>query len=167
MAEKNTVFSSKMKYAGIFSFSDFYQFCYDWLIEEIGLDVSEDKYEEKLAGDSKNIVVEWTGLKKITDYFQYEIKVAFKITGLQKVEMTQGNAKISTNKGTVEIKIKGTLIRDYEGKFEKDAFKKFLRGIYEKWVISTRIDEFEEKLAGDCDEFLSQAKAWLDLEGKR
>ena len=27
--------------------------------------------------------------------------------------------------------------------------------------------EFMGKIAGDCDEFLAQAKAYLDLEGKR
>ena len=42
-----------------------------------------------------------------------------------------------------------------------------MRGVYEKWVIPSRIEQFEEKLISDCDEFLSQAKAYLDLEGKR
>ena len=74
---------------------------------------------------------------------------------------------MKSNKGGVEIKIKGDLIRDYQGKFEINAFQKFLRSIYEKWVIPSRIEEYEGKLAGDCDEFLAQAKAYLDLEGKK
>ena len=80
--------------------------------------------------------------------------------------MSRNNTKIKTNKGNVEIKVKGTLIRDWQGKFEAKAFRKFLRSIYEKWVISSRIEQFEEKLIEDCNEFLSQAKAYLDLEGK-
>ena len=167
MAEKDTLFSSKIKYSGIFSFSDFYQFCYDWLTEETGLIVIENKYAEKLSGTSKNIDVEWTGTREVTDYFKYEIKVAFKITALEKVEIKQDDVKVSTNKGSVEIKIKGTLIKDYKGKFEIDAFRKFLRSIYEKWVITSRIVHFEEKLNEDCNEFLNQAKAYLDLEGKK
>ncbi len=67
----------------------------------------------------------------------------------------------------METKVTGVLIRDYDGKFETGAFKKFLRSIYEKWVIKARIEQFEMKLIGDCDEFLSQAKAYLDLAGKR
>jgi len=47
------------------------------------------------------------------------------------------------------------------------AFNKFLRSIYEKWVITSRIDEMEGKIAGACDEFMAQTKAYLDLEGKR
>ncbi len=167
MAEKDTIFSSSLKYKGIFSFKDFYKFCHEWLTEETGLDISEDKYVEKLTGDSKNIDVEWTGTKKVTDYFKFEIKVGFEITDLTKVEITQNNAKVKTNKGAVKVSVKGTLIRDYDGKFERDAIRKFLRGIYEKWIITSRIDQMEEELGGTCDDFLGQAKAYLDLEGKR
>jgi len=167
MAEKDKIFSSKIKYSGIFNFSEFYRFCYDWLTEEMGLTVIEDKYVEKLSGDSKNIDVEWTGTRKVTDYFKFEVKTIFRIIGLSKVEVTQNNTKVKTNKGSVEVKVAGTLIRDYQGKFEKGAFQKFLRAIYEKWIIPTRVGDYEDKLAGDCDEFLAQAKAYLDLEGKK
>jgi len=167
MAEKDTIFSSKTKYDGIFSFKDFYKFCYDWLTDETGLDVAEEKYAEKLSGNTKNIDIEWTGTRKVTDYFKFEIKVAFRIVALKEVEVQEGGTKIKTNKGSVEVKIKGTLIRDYEGKFETKAFQKFMRSIYEKWIITSRINEYEDKLAGDCDEFLNQAKAYLDLEGKK
>lgn len=167
MAEKNKVFSSKIKYNGIVNFADFYKFCFDWLKEETGLGLGEDKYSEKLSGDSKNIDVEWTGSKDMTDYFKSEIKVTFKVIALANTEITVDGKKIKTNKGGVEVGVKGTLIRDPKGKFETNAFQKFLRGIYEKNVISERIEEFEGKIIGDCDEFLSQAKAYLDLEGKR
>lgn len=167
MAEKDTVFSSNVKYGGIFSFKDFYQFCHDWLTEETGLDVAENKYEEKISGDLKNINVEWTGEKKVTDYFKFEVKVGFKITGLTKVEVVQDGRKVQTNKGAVKISVKGILVRDYEGKFETNAFQKFLRSIYEKWVITSRIEQMEEELIGSCDDFLGQAKAYLDLEGRK
>jgi len=167
MAEQDTIFSSKIKYGGIFLFHDFYRFCYDWLTEETGLLISENKYTEKLEGTSKNIDIEWTGTRKITDYFKFEAKVKFRIIGLTNVEISQDNLKIKTNKGSAEVSIKGILIRDYKGKFETTAFKKFLRSIYEKWVITSRIEQMEDKIIGDCDEFLNQAKAYLDLEGKK
>ena len=166
MPEKDTIFSSKIKYSGIFLFKDFYRFCYDWLTDETGLFISEDKYAEKLEGDSKNIDLQWTGIRKVTDYFKFEVKVTFRILRLTNVEISRNNTKIKTNKGSVEIKVKATLIRDWQGKFEAKAFRKFLRSVYEKWIIPSRIEQFEDKLIGDCDEFLSQAKAYLDLEGK-
>ncbi|MEK0336754.1 MAG: hypothetical protein QQN41_04885 [Nitrosopumilus sp.] len=167
MPEKDVIFSSKMKSTGIFSFKDFYRFCYDWLIDETALLISEDKYSEKLKGNSKDIDIQWTGKRKVTDYFRFEVQVNFRIIGMTNVEINQKGAKITTNQGQIEVKVKGTLVRDYEGKFETTAFKKFLRSIYEKWVIPSRIEQFEEKLITDCDEFLNQAKAYLDLEGKR
>ena len=167
MAEKDQIFSSKIKYDGVHFFKDFYKFCYDWLTEETELLVAETKYVEKLKGDTKDIDVEWVGVRKVTDYFKFEVKVKFQILRLKEVEATQKGMKIQTNQGSVEVKVTGNLIRDYEGKFETTAHKKFLRSIYEKWIIPSRIEQFEEKLISDCDEFLSQAKAYLDLEGKR
>jgi len=168
MSEQDTIFSSSMKYSGIFSFKDFYQFCYEWLTEETGLDeFSEDKYEEKLKGDSKDIIVQWTGAKEVTDYFKFQIEIKFQISKLKNVEITQGEKKIPTNEGQVKMIIKGILIRDYKGKFETTAFNKFLRSIYEKWVIPSRIEQFEGKLFSDCNDFLEQTKAYLDLEGKK
>ena len=167
MAEKETIFSSTIKYNGIFSFKDFYKFCYEWITEEMDMEISENKYEEKITGDSKNIVVEWAGEKKLTDYFRFDIKINFELMGLKNVEVAVGGTKVTTNNGSAKISVKGILVRDYEGKIEMSAFNKFLRSIYEKWVIVARIKEYEDKIAGACDEFLSQTKAYLDLEGKR
>lgn len=167
MPEKETIFSSTIKYNGIFSFKELYNFCYSWLTEETGLDLVEEKYEEKLSGDSKSIEVEWSGSKKMTDYFKIEAKISFSIINLTKVEINSGGAKVETNKGVVKIGIKGNLIRDYEGKFETTAFKKFLRSIYEKWVIPSRIEQYEDKIISRCDDFLNQTKAYIDLEGKK
>ncbi len=167
MAEKDKIFSSKIKYNGVVNFADFYKFCYEWLRDEVGLGLSEDKYAEKISGDSKNIDVEWTGIRNMTDYFRFEAKVSFRVIGLSNVEVTIGNTKVKTNKGSIEVGIKGNLVRDYEGKFEKSGFQKFLRGVYEKSVITSRVEQYQEKIIGDCDEFLSQAKAYLDLVGKR
>lgn len=167
MSEKDTIFSSSIKSKGIFNFSEFYKFCHEWLTEETGLDVAENKYAEKIKGDEKDIEVGWEGKRKVTDYFRFVVKVKFEVTGLTKTEIKQENVKIKTNKGSVKVSIKGILERDYEGKFETSAFNKFLRSIYEKWIIASRIDQMEGKLVEDCDEFLGQAKAYLDLEGRK
>lgn len=167
MAEEDTIFSSTIKYGGVFSFSDFYKFCYDWLTEETGLDVAEGKYEEKIKGDEKEIVVEWKGEKKLTDYFKFVAKVKFEIKGLKNVEVVQDGVKVKTNTGSAKVGAKGILVGDWQGKFEGTGQKKFMRSIYEKWVIPSRISELEDKIAGGMDTFLGQAKAYLDLEGRK
>ncbi len=167
MAEEETVFSSKIGYSGIFSFKDFYKFCYDWLTEETGLNISEDKYEEKLSGDSKSIKVGWSSSKDMNDYFRFGAKISISGSGLTKVEVNKDGIKTEMNKGSVNVEIKGSLVRDYQGKFETTPFNKFLRSTYEKWIIHSKIEEYEDKIISSCDEFLSQAKAYLDLEGRK
>lgn len=167
MAEKEEIFATKIKYVGVCSFKDFYKFCYDWLSEEVGVDLGEKKYKETIIGNAKNIEIQWEGSKKITDYFKYIIKVEFMILGLQEVEVQKGNVKVKSNKGSMKVSIKGILVRDYNGDFSGSGFRKFLRESYDKWVIPSRIDQMEDKLASKCDEFGSQIKAYFDLEGKK
>ena len=118
-------------------------------------------------GDAKEIKIEWEGDKKITDYFKYIIKVDFNIIGLKNVEVQREGGKIQTNKGSVEINMKGILVSDYEGKYDTSPTLRFFRGVYEKWIIPSTIEQIEEKLVSHCDGFLGEAKAYLDLEGKR
>ncbi len=167
MAETEEIYATKVKYDGVFSYKDFYQFCYKWLTEEIGLTVIESEYEEKIGGNEKEIKVKWAGTKELTDYFKVQMKVEFHILRLSNVEINQDGNKIKTNKGNVKVTVKGILMRDYKGKFETTPFLKFLRSVYEKWVVTQRVNQFEDYLIGKCDEFAGQAKSYLDLEGKK
>jgi hypothetical protein len=165
--EKNKIFSTKTKYDGIFSFKDVYKFCYDYLTDELKFNIIETKYSEKLKGNSKDIDVEWEGNIEFDDYFKHYIKVKFKIIGLNEVEIMQEGIKTKRNKGSIEIKMDGIVIRDYRGNYTTNPTRKWMRSIYEKWVIPAKVEKIEDKLIEDCDEFLGQAKAFLDLEGKR
>jgi hypothetical protein len=168
MPGKDTVFDSKVKYKGIFNFPEFYKFCYQYIIEELQMDfLAEKEYQEKISGMAKEVKIKWEGERKLTDYFQFDLKIEFHIIAMTEVELNQGGTKIKTNKGDMKITIKGIFVKDYEGKYDVTAFKQFLRGVYEKFIIPSRIKEFEDKISGYCDDFASQAKAWLDLEGKK
>jgi hypothetical protein len=168
MVAKDTIYSSKAKYVGVFSFPDFYDFCYNWIMSEIEPnDFSEKSYSEKIVGDGKNIDITWEFSKKLTDYFKFNGKIKFRTIMMKKVELNQGGRKIKTNQGEISIDVKGILVRDYQNKFESSATLRMWRAIYEKWIIQSRVEQFEGKIVGDSDELLNQAKAFLDLEGKR
>jgi hypothetical protein len=168
MSETDLIYDGQMKYDGIALFKDLYLFCYEWLTEEIGFTIfTEKKYTEKLKGNAKDIEIKWEVEKEISDYFKFKMDVDFRILKLTEIEINKDGQKIKTNKGSMKIKAKGQLIRDYNGKFERTAMQKFWRSVYEKWIIPTRIDQVKEHIAGKTDEFLSQAKAHLALEGKR
>ncbi len=168
MAEKDTIYKTKLKAKEcIFSYSDYYKFCYDWIMQEIGLNVFAEKgYSEKISGDTKDIDIKWEGYKNLTDYFRMEIKITFKVLKLKKIEVVKDGVKKNANQAmSNELEVKGVLVHDYKGKFEASALAKFWRGIYERWIISERVDQMENKVFGDLEEFVGQVKAYLALEG--
>lgn len=166
--ESEQIFSTTLRGDNAFNFGDFYKFCYDWLMDEIGFDfITETKYQEKIMGNKKDVFIEWDCFKKITDYFRIKVHVYIEILGLEKVEVIRDGNKIGLDKGRLRMDVKGDLQRDYQSKFERSATSKFWRGIYERWVIASRIDQMEGKLAWYCDQFITQIKAYLDLEGRK
>jgi len=166
MAEKDTIFSGRVIQKGIFNFKDFYSFAYDWLIGE-GYNVTEKKYEEEISGDSKKVEIKWEAKKKISDYFTFLIKVHWRFLQLKEIEVVKEGKKEKMNSGTAEIKPQAILVKDYEHRWEDQPIWKFLRGIYDRYIIKSRIDEYEDKLKEEIEEFLAQCKSYLSLEGKR
>jgi len=88
------------------------------------------------------------------------------ILGLKDAEVEQDGKKISTNKGEVEIKIRVNLVKDYEERWEDRPFYKFLRGIYERYIIRTTIDEYEDDLEDKSKGYIKEIKAFLNLSGR-
>ncbi|MBS3072523.1 hypothetical protein J4477_01655 [Candidatus Pacearchaeota archaeon] len=166
MAEKDKIITEKVKRSGLFNFKDVYQFTYRWFVDE-GYDVEEQKYVESVAGDSKDIEIVWVATKKVSDYFKNEIKSSWRIVGMTDVEAERDGKKVKSNKGSFEVKFSGSLIKDYEGSWEKSSMMKFLRGVYDRYVIEARVKEREGKIIGDVEEILEQVKAFLTIEGMK
>lgn len=165
MAEKDTIFSGKLKQAGIFDFKEFYSFCYDWLNDQ-GYKVTEKTYSEQVTGDSKKIDINWEAKKKVSDYFKFVIKMDWQLLGLKNIKVKKEDKEISMNSGSIEIKFKAIIVKDYENRWEDQPFWKFLRGVYDKYIIRSRIDDYEDKLKDDLDELIAQSKSFLALEAK-
>jgi hypothetical protein len=166
MAEKDRVFKGKIKQTGIFNFKDFYEFMYDFLSDE-NYDIFEDKYVEKLKGDSKDLEIKWTATKEVSDYFRFEITSHWFILGLKKVKVKKGNEELIMDSGTIEVKFEALLVRDYGHRWESTPAKKFFRGFYDRYIIKSRLDDIEYKLFLEVNELINQAKAYLAIEGKR
>jgi len=165
MGEKDKIFESKVQHTGVFDFKETYGFAYKWLADE-GYLITEKKYSEKVKPNGKEIEVEWDMFRKISDYFKFSGSIKWRVLGMTDVEVEKDGVKIKMNKGQVELGIKGYLERDYEKRWEGRAFRKFLRGLYDRYVIKHRIDQYEGKLFGEFDEFSGQMKSFLTLEGQ-
>lgn len=166
MAEINPVYEGKIVHSGIFDFKDVYKLLFEWF-DYYMYTVIEKKYSEKIKGEGKDVDVEWLCLRKISDYFRYRIKVTIRIINLTPVEIMKEGEKVKKEKGEIEIKMGSFLERDYEHKWEVNPVAKFLRGVYDKYVIKTRLESYEDKLAGEVDEVLAQVKSYLAMEGRK
>jgi len=165
MAEKDTIFKGKIKQRGLFDFKDFYTFTYDWLMDE-NYDVFERKYVEKVKGDSKDVEIKWEAMKEISDYFRFVIIADWIILGMKQVKVKKEGKEITIDSGVLEIKFKAILVKDYENRWENHPFWKFLRGVYDRYMIRTRVEQYEERLMEEVNEFIAQCKSLLAIETK-
>lgn len=165
MAEKDEVFSGKVKNSGIFDFKELYRFCYVWLVDK-EYQVIEKEYTEKLGATGKEVVIKWSANRKISDYFRYVINTEWRILGMKDAEVEINGEKVTLNKGNTEIKAKAILIKDFEHRWENSGFLKFLRGVYDRYIIRGRISDYEDKLLEEVDEYLAEIKAFLAHEGR-
>ncbi len=166
MAEKDLVVEGKHEYSGIFSWKELYNFLYNHLTNN-NYHVAEKLYGEKVNAGGKEIEVSWEAKRKINDYFRFFIKLLILIPHLSTVEATQNGKKIKTNKGTFNIKIQGFLEKDYESRWDTTPFMKFLRGMYDRYVIRARTEDYEDRLEEEVDEFVAQIKSFFALETRR
>lgn len=162
MAEKDRITEMKVKHSGLFDFREAYSFLYT-LLTDMGYGVEEKVYSEKTKGDQKDIEITWAAKRSVSDYFRFEMKVDFRIMRMVNVDVTKDGVKASVNKGDFEVKIGAFLERDYESRWENTAFLRFLRGIYDKYVIKSTREGYEDKVYGEAEGLTQQLKAYLAL----
>ncbi len=165
MSERELIYKSKVKQRGLFDFRDLYEFSYDWLLDE-NYDVFERKYTEKVKGESKDVEVKWEATKEISDYFRFMYVIEWVIHGMKSVEVKKGSRTIKMDSGVIDIRFKAYLVKDYENRWENHPFWKFLRGIYDRYIIRTRVEQYQEKLMEETTEYISQIKGLLAIETK-
>lgn len=166
MAEEKEVFKQVLKHKGFFDYSDLYSFCFSWM-KDNGFGVSEKEYVEKIASNGKEIQIEWEGGKDVTDYIGYKIGVKWHILGLQDAEVEVDGKKQKMNKGELKMTFTATIIYDREHKWEDSPIWKTLRGIYDKYIIKTTVDEYKTSLKDKAKSFVNDVKAYLALEGQQ
>ena len=105
--------------------------------------------------------------KFISDYFKNEIKLAFRIIGLKNIEVDKNGTKAKMNSGSFEVKITGNLLKDRESRWENSPVNKFLRGVYDRYIIEGRIKKYEQNVFDDVNTLLEQVKDFFVIEGMK
>ena len=167
MSEKEQVIREKVQHQGIFDFKGFYGFAHDWLKEEKEYGVVEEKYNEKVSGNTRDIKIEWLASKLLIENFNIEIKIKFDIGDLADVEVEVDSERKKMNKGKVEVEIRGTIVKDPDSKWDKSPFSRFMRDTYNKYVIPGRINNVENRIKTDVINLKEELKAFMELSARR
>ena len=83
------------------------------------------------------------------------------------VEVEIDGKKKKMNKGKIIINVSSTLISDYDSKWDANPTLRFTREIYNKYIIPGRVDGMKDKVFEDTNNFLEEAKAYLELTGRK
>ncbi len=162
MSVSSNVAKQTIKKKGYWNYSELYGFCFNWL-KDNGYGVKESEYVEKLSDFGKEIQLKWEGGRRVTDYFKFVIKVEWHILGMTDAVIERDGKQEKTNKGEIKLSISADLVKDYEDNWDKKPMIKFMRGIYDKYIIRTTIDNYEDLLKSDFKEYISQVKSFLEL----
>ena len=165
MSEEIKSYKGKVKEKGFFDFGTTYEYLYDYLMDE-DYNVFEKSYLEKKRGDSKEVEIIWHAIKSISDYFTIQIKTEWLILGLKSVEVeNESGKKIKMDSGTVEIRIKGLLIKDPNDMWEGSPWKS-LKKIYDKYIIKKRIENYDEIVKEETNQYINYIKSILKIESQ-
>jgi hypothetical protein len=166
MAEKDEVLKEKLEHTGIFDFKALYSYAHAWFREdEFG--VIEEEYKEKSKGDSRDLEIKWKATRDYSDYFQIEYKIKFKIEDLKDVEVQIDGSKQQMNQGKVEIEITGVLVMDKDSKWETSPFNRFMRDVYNKYIVPTRVESMKDKVREKARNFKDDIKSFMNLAARR
>ena len=144
MTEKDTIVKEKIKYVGLGDLDETYKFARDWFWKE-EYNLVEDSYSEKIKSTGKEIEIEWTAAKELTDYFKATLKIKWRILAMTDVEVEKDGKKKKMNKfGEFGMEFKGILEKDYSSKWEGSATQKFFKEILAVALIADFVRKLVE-----------------------
>ncbi len=124
-----------------------------------GYDFFEKEYVSSQREDAKNASIKWEAEREVDDYVKFHIEVRIKFKNLREV---QGKKKV-LNSGEVSFSIEAYLAKDYEARWEKGFMSKFIRGVYDMFVIRGKIDKDKQRLDREAREFFNEIRMFLKL----
>ncbi|MBI4155504.1 hypothetical protein HY498_05475 [Candidatus Woesearchaeota archaeon] len=145
----------------VFNLEEIYKFCMRWF-EHNGWTWAELSYRDSTRSDGgKTIEYNWEARKEFDKYISFVITMDV-LTIAKEIEIEEGGRKLKKMKGLIEFSFSAYLEKSEE-KFGKGESGKFLRKMYEKYVIRKKIEDAEEVMYREIIELINELKAFLSL----
>ncbi len=164
MAEIDYVIPAlKLEQRAIFNFADLYKLLKSWFNLH-NYDFFEKEYIDitKEAGE-KSDSIKWEAERKVDDYVKFHIEVRIKLTDVENVELKHAMA----TKGICNMKFESFLEKDYEDRWERNFLVKFLRALYDHFILRSKLDRYAVELRTETYDVFNQAKSFLRLRGEK
>lgn len=129
-----------------------------------GYNFKETEYRDQEELRGKQVEILWEGSSKYDDYAKFVIQVQIRILGLSQVELEKNGAKVKTFKGDFTIKVSSHVVIDYNEEYNT-PFNKFLRRLYDRFIIKDRIESYKTNLDNDTQEFIGEIKSFFAMFG--
>ena len=148
----------EVKHKGVFNFDELYKTLAKWL-KMYKYTIQENEYKD-YKEDGKNMVyVKWEAPKKVTDYIKYVIEVELTVNDYREVIVE----KKKNLEGQVTLRFSGFLLKDYEETWSRKGLMKFMREVYDKFMIGSKLAAMEKELRDDLYKLVNEVKSYLNL----
>lgn len=152
----------KIKQSSVLNLDELYVLMYKFF-ELYGYDFQEQEYRDiDKGGGKKNLEIRWYAEKKVDDYVKFIVKISMMVVGFEKIEIEEEGIKRKSSKGTAEFRFDALIEKDYDDRWAGGVMK-FIREVYDKFVIKGRIERLEGELLGDLHKFMDEIKAFLNM----
>lgn len=165
MAEVQTVVPKEtLMFDGIFSIKEVHDVVMEWIFTK-GYVPIESKAQQVVKKDSKFFEYTFLPYKKLSDYAKSCARIVVSASDCKDIVVEIAGKKRKLQEGKIVITVEGILETDYESKWEYSFLYAF-RVIFEKYIISPFISDYEKHTVSDVDHLISQLRAYLNLQKK-
>ncbi|MEK6973995.1 MAG: hypothetical protein AABW41_02045 [Nanoarchaeota archaeon] len=162
MTEVDIVVSElKITKEGVFDFDSLYKTFKDWLNLH-QFDFFEKNYIDITKVESKEIKIKFESEKKIDEYLKFGLEFTIKVSDFKIVLSADKKKKLV--KGALNISISSAIQSDYAGEWEGKPFKKFMRGIYDKFIEGDKRARLNSQIKEETYSLYNEIKAFLNLQ---
>lgn len=147
----------------VFKYSEYYAFVKK-TFEDRGYFIEEKKYSHKPSKDKSYVDFYWACYKTIDDYSRFKIEVDSKFHDVKKIKVIKGKKKEVKDKGSGAIKLRATLITDYDTKWEENPIVNFIKTIFENLFEKSSVEQYKKDLLNEMYEFENELKSYFNVQ---
>ena len=137
-------------------FKKFYQFLKK-LMADNGYFITEKEYIQKLKDDIRNKSIKFKVFKKVDSYSQFYIEIRIKLSNASDIEGKEG----ILYEGDISLTFECYIEKDYNNKWENNAFLKFSRTIYDYMFLGTMFTKYEKQIKDETYDLINKIKDYL------